>query len=261
MPTSMSKRKSTRSAAYRPRLVSCTTRCGSRSDRSPEPLEDDRGPRADLAAELGLVALGADRLGIGLDRLEGLELVLATVTDVVVSRHRRDLFGFTPRLSTSPRSAHGVGDRRRRDGCDWLDRSRNRSLPNVDLATISFHSGHEGGAPGRQDRTATFEGRRTRSWIRSKLLISETTVPSGWSGVGLLARTASFAGSGRKGLPSEAIGSTPCLARVASQLPVDHVEPPPVIPETHRSAAAPGGVQGFCQARRAGHARRCRWTT
>ena len=51
------------------------------------PLEQDRRSRADLAAELGLGALGADRLGIGLDRFEGLELVFALVADVVVSGH------------------------------------------------------------------------------------------------------------------------------------------------------------------------------
>ncbi len=40
------------------------------------PLEQDRGPRADLAAELGLGHSGQIGLGVGLDRFEGLELVL-----------------------------------------------------------------------------------------------------------------------------------------------------------------------------------------
>ena len=99
------------------------------------PLEQDRGPRADLAAELGLGALGADRLGVGLDRLEGLELVVAV--------HRR----------CSRKSACMTSFRVHASGAvtkSGLDRSR-------DLAAAS-------GCRARSRRRPCV-GRSTRSWI------------------------------------------------------------------------------------------------
>src|SRR5206468_2699641 len=50
-------------------------------------LEQDRGAGPNLAPELRRLALGADGLRVGLDRLERLELVAAGVADIVVRGH------------------------------------------------------------------------------------------------------------------------------------------------------------------------------
>lgn len=58
----------------------------------PRPLEQYRRPAAEQAAEFLLLALRALCQGVVLERLPLLELVAAGVADVVVSRHKQNLF-------------------------------------------------------------------------------------------------------------------------------------------------------------------------
>src|SRR5262249_35684321 len=108
--------------------------------------EQDGRPRADLAAELRLRALGADGLGIGLDRFEGFEFVAALVANVIVGGHTRWTSVFRP------------GVRPGHDG--------ERRLPSCSLDHWDSAAPVRGRDPSGWTETATLVGRRTRSWIR-----------------------------------------------------------------------------------------------